>query len=218
MSKKTANVIEGPRDFASAFDVPRETVDKLEAYAALLKSWQKAVNLVAPRTIDQIWHRHFTDSAQILAHAPDAKRWVDLGSGAGFPGLVIAILLANHENRNVHLVESNGRKCAFLSEVARRTGAPVTVHKGRIEDIAQGGRIGFVDVVTSRALAPLDSLLGLAYGFFGTDTRGLFLKGRETVQEIAEAQRRWQFEYECTPSRTSGEGSLIEVRKLTLLT
>jgi len=206
--------ISGPRDFASAFDVPRETVEKLEAYAELLASWQKAVNLVAPSTIEQIWHRHFADSAQILSHAQDAKSWVDLGSGAGFPGLVIAILLANHKDHVVHLIESNGRKCAFLSEVVRRTGAPAVVHAGRIEEIAQKNRVAPVDIVTSRALAPLTSLLGLACGFFGEKTVGLFLKGREAEQEIDEAAKHWVFEYGCKPSRTSGDGKIVEIRKL----
>lgn len=206
--------IRGPDDFARAFAVPRETVDKLALYAELLTTWQRAVNLVAPSTLDQIWHRHFADSAQLLPRAPDAEVWVDLGSGAGFPGVVIAILATNQDNRIVHLIESNGRKCAFLSEVIRRTQAPAVVHEGRIEDIARGGRIGLADVVTARALAPLKSLLGLSCAFFGENTLGLFLKGRDAEQEIREAGRRWRFEYECVPSRTSGEGRIVEIRKL----
>ncbi len=141
--------IRGPEDFAAAFSVPRETVEKLELYAALLAQWQRAVNLVSPSTLNDIWHRHFADSAQILAFAPDARNWIDLGSGGGFPGLVIAILVANHENHDVHLIESNSRKCAFLSDVARRTGTAVKVHEGRIEDIATRGQLGTADVVTS---------------------------------------------------------------------
>jgi 16S rRNA (guanine527-N7)-methyltransferase len=218
--------ITGPEAFSTIFGVSREVVDKLQLYAALLQTWQRAVNLVAPSTLDDIWHRHFADSAQILGFAPTAKSWIDLGSGGGFPGLVIAILLANQENRVVHLIESNGRKCAFLSEVARRTGAPAIVHEGRIEDFARGGQAGKgsagseasplkdVDAVTSRALAPLSHLLGLAHGFFAGNTVGLFLKGRDLPQEIDEARRNWRFEYACHPSRTSGEGGIIEVRKL----
>lgn len=206
--------IAGPADFAAAFAVPRETVEKLELYADLLGQWQRIVNLVAPSTLDDVWHRHFTDCAQLINHAPDAENWVDLGSGAGFPGLVIAIILANHENHVVHLIESNGRKCAFLSEVARKTGAPVKVHEGRIEDIARGGQIGAADVVTSRALAPLKLLLQLAGGYWAERTLGLFLKGREARQEIDEALLRWRFEYGCAPSRTSGEGLIVEVRNL----
>jgi 16S rRNA (guanine527-N7)-methyltransferase len=204
--------IRNAAEFARALQVPRETVDKLEVYASLLQAWQKAVNLVAPSTLDDIWHRHFADSAQILAHVPDARHWVDLGSGGGFPGLVIAILLANHENQCVHLVESNGRKCAFLSEAIRKTGAPAKVHQGRIEDIAASGAAGKADVVTSRALAPLTALLGIASGFFGENSTGVFLKGREARQEIAEAQRSWRFDYECVPSRTGGDGSIVIIR------
>ena len=206
--------IAGPKEFAAAFGVPRETVDKLELYADLLRKWQRTVNLVAPSTLGDLWHRHFADSAQLLAHAPDAKIWVDLGSGGGFPGLVIAIMLANHENQCVHLIESNSRKCAFLAEVARGTGAPVKVHEGRIEDFARGGHLGTVDVVTSRALAPLTSLLGLARGFFTERTIALFLKGREADQEIEEARRHWRFEVRSAPSRTGGDGSIVEVRTL----
>jgi 16S rRNA (guanine527-N7)-methyltransferase len=206
--------IRGPEDFAAAFGVSRETVEKLDAYAGLLTRWQRVVNLVAPSTLSQIWHRHFADSAQILAFAPEAKCWIDLGTGAGFPGLVIAILLANHEDRIVHLVESNSRKCAFLSEVIRRTKVSAVVHAARIEDIARGGRVGVVDVVTSRALAPLSALLGLSCGFFGENTLGLFLKGREANQEIEEAGRHWRFELRCLASRTNGDGRIVEIRKL----
>lgn len=206
--------IAGPTEFAAAFGVPRETVDKLELYGDLLRKWQRAVNLVAPSTLGDLWHRHFADSAQLLACAPDAKIWVDLGSGGGFPGLVIAIMLANHENQCVHLIESNSRKCAFLAEVARGTGAPAKIHEGRIEDFARGGRFGTVDVVTSRALAPLTGLLGLARGFFTERTSGLFLKGREAGQEIEEARRHWRFDVRSAPSRTGGDGSIVEVRTL----
>ncbi len=190
-------------------------MEKLTLYADLLTQWQKAVNLVAPTTLDEIWHRHFADSAQILPLAQDAKRWIDLGTGAGFPGLVIAILLANHKNCTVHLIESNGRKCAFLSEVARKTNAPVRIHEGRIESIAQGGRLGPADVVTSRALAPLGSLLKLAEGFFAEQTVGLFLKGREAQQEIRDAEKHWRFDHTAKPSQTSADGWVVEVRKLT---
>lgn len=207
--------IHGPLEFAAAFGATREVVEKLQLYESLLLTWQKAVNLVAPSTLDAIWHRHFADSAQLLSRGVKAKSWVDLGSGGGFPGLVIAILLTNHENHSVHLVESNSRKCAFLHEVARRTGAAVTIHEGRIEDLARGGQIGKADAVTSRALASLGQLLGLARPFFATDTIGLFLKGREAEQEIAEARKLWSFESVCVPSRTSSEGRVVEVTQLT---
>lgn len=207
--------IKGPFDFQDAFSVPRETVEKLELYAALLSRWQKAVNLVSPTTLNDIWHRHFADSAQLTGMVSAPKSWVDLGSGAGFPGLVIAILLANHENCVVHMIESNGRKCAFLAEVARETEAPVRVHEGRIETIVKNRVIGAADVVTSRALAPLGRLLGLAKGFYDSETCGLFLKGREAAHEIGEAGRMWRFDHRIMPSRTNTDGCIVEVTNLT---
>jgi 16S rRNA (guanine527-N7)-methyltransferase len=210
----TLHHIKGPEDFAAAFDVPRETVEKLTLYAALLDRWQKAVNLVSQATLNDVWHRHFADSAQLLKHAPDAKSWVDLGSGGGFPGLVIAILCTNHENCIVHLVESNGRKCAFLSDVARQTGVRVRVHQQRIEVLAKGDTIGSMDVVSGRALAPLGRLLGLASGFFDTGTTGMFLKGREAGQEIDDASAQWHFDHRILPSRTNQDGCIVEVKNL----
>lgn len=211
---KTLFDIHGPADFAAAFAVPRETVDKLAVYADLLKQWQKAVNLVSPATLDHMWQRHFADSAQLLAMAPHAKNWIDLGSGGGFPGLVIAIMLTNHQNHVVHLIESNSRKCAFLSEVVRRTNARAVIHEGRIEDIARGGQAGKADIVTSRALAPLKLLLGLAESFFAETTRGLFLKGRDAEHEIDEALLHRKFDYRCWPSCTSGESHIVEITGL----
>lgn len=202
--------------FVCAFSVSHETIERLELYAALLRQWQKAVNLVAPATLDEIWPRHFADCAQLPPFAPNARKWLDLGTGAGFPGLVIAIILANHEHCSVHLVESNSRKCAFLHEVARRTGVRVTLHEGRIEDVARGGRVKDVDVVTARALAPLDRLLGLSETFFSESTIGLFLKGREAAREIEEAQGHQNFSFSSVPSRVTGEGSIVEVRRVGL--
>jgi len=203
-------------DFQRAYAVSHETIERLEIYAGLLRQWQKAVNLVAPATLEEVWPRHFADSAQLTRLAPNARNWLDLGSGAGFPGLVIAILLANHENHSVHLVESNSRKCAFLHEVARRTGVCATIHEARIEDVARGGRVTQVDVITARALAPLDRLLGLAEGFFREGAIGLFLKGREAQREIEEARGHAHFSFRSIPSRVHGEGHVIEVRHLGL--
>ena len=205
--------IRSAADFSRAFSVSHETVERLELYAALLRQWQKAVNLVAPSTLDEVWHRHFADSAQLIGLAPTARNWLDLGSGAGFPGLVIAIMLANQQNRSVHLVESNSRKCAFLQEVARRTGVSARIHEGRIEDMARRGRALDVDVVTARALAPLDRLIALAEGFFSDQTVGLFLKGREASREMEEAAGVEGFSFRSLPSRVHGEGRIIEVRR-----
>ena len=206
--------IKGPADFRRVFSVSHETVERLTAYEALLRQWQRVVNLVAPSTLDEIWPRHFADCAQLTTLAPNALKWLDLGSGAGFPGLVIAIMMANHQNRSVHLVESNNRKCAFLSEVARRTAIAVTIHEERIEDVARGEQVTGVDVVTARALAPLDRLLGLTEGFFSDDTIGLFLKGREAEREMEEARGRAGFSFRAIPGRVHAEGRIIEVRRV----
>src|SRR4029450_2091634 len=170
------------------FKVPRETIHRLERFAELLAYWQKHTNLVAPSTLPTLWSRHFADSAQLTTLAPNARLWLDLGSGAGFPGLVIAILKTGTPDFRMHLVESNRKKCAFLAEVARATKAPVDIHAMRIEDLAQSANRLAPDVVSARALAPLPRLLDLASPFFGTKTRGLFLKGRDAETEIAEAR------------------------------
>ncbi|MFZ0571239.1 MAG: 16S rRNA (guanine(527)-N(7))-methyltransferase RsmG [Rhodomicrobium sp.] len=204
-------------EFARAFSVSHETVEKLELYGRLLIQWQKAVNLVAPATIPQLWQRHFADSAQLLRLAPRAKIWVDLGSGGGFPALVIAIMLANQEECCVHLIESNARKCAFLSEAARQTGAPARVHNARIADVAASGAVPAAGVVTARALAPLDALLELALPFFGNASAALFLKGREAGVEIAEARKRWVFNLKIHPSISDAQGQILEIGKPVLI-
>ncbi len=204
-------------EFARAFSVSHETVEKLELYGRLLIQWQKAVNLVAPATIPQLWQRHFANSAQLLRLAPRAKIWVDLGSGGGFPALVIAIMLANQEECCVHLIESNARKCAFLSEAARQTGAPARVHNARIADVAASGAVPAAGVVTARALAPLDALLELALPFFGNASAALFLKGREAGVEIAEARKRWVFNLKIHPSISDAQGQILEIGKPVLI-
>jgi 16S rRNA (guanine527-N7)-methyltransferase len=205
--------IGGAEDFARAFGVSHETVDKLRLYESLLIKWQKAVNLVAPGTFPQLWQRHFTDSAQVFALAPGAKTWVDMGSGGGFPALVIAIMLANQRECQVHLIESNARKCAFLSEVARQTGVRARVHNARIADVAASGVIPVADAVTARALAPLDTLLDLALPFLGTASVALFLKGREAGAEVADARKRWVFDLKIHPSISDAEGQILEIGK-----
>ncbi|MDZ4791988.1 MAG: 16S rRNA (guanine(527)-N(7))-methyltransferase RsmG [Hyphomicrobiales bacterium] len=202
----------GPDDFARDFGVSRETLERLKLYEALLRKWQQAVNLVAPSTLDDVWRRHFADSAQVAELAPDAKKWVDLGSGAGFPGLVIAIMTANQDYREVHLVESNSKKCAFLFDVARQTGARAVVHDCRIE--VATAKIGIMDVVSARAVAPLSSLLALSQSFFVRETAGLFLKGRDALVEVAEAEKQWRFQWKTSASRTDSQGQIIKIWNL----
>lgn len=206
--------IRGPEDFAEVFKVPRETIHRLDRYADLLAHWQKSTNLVAPSTLPRLWPRHFADSAQIRGLAPEARLWLDLGSGAGFPGLVVAILQTGQPDFRMHLVESNQRKCAFLAEVVRETKAPVDIHAMRIEELGESVHGLSPDVVSARALAPLPRLFELAQPFFGPRTRGLFLKGREAEAEIEAAKMTWDFAATLHPSLTSAESHIVEVRAL----
>lgn len=211
--------ITGPDDFRSALSVSRETTEKFETYAALLKQWQKAVQLVAPSTLDAVWSRHFADSAQLLALAPPGVRtWVDLGSGAGFPGLVIALLAGDastpHPGLRVTLVESDSRKAAFLRAVARQTGCAVDILGTRTESTSTRDKVGTVEVISARALAPLPDLFRLAAPFWRPGTVGLFLKGREVEKEVAAARLSWRFELELIPSSTDPAGRIARVRDL----
>jgi 16S rRNA (guanine527-N7)-methyltransferase len=202
--------IRGPKDFEKAFSVSRETLERLKTYEALLQRWQKTINLVAPSTLTQIWARHFADSAQILALAPPAaKSWVDLGSGAGFPGLVVATLLAEKAQTKVTLVESDSRKAAFLRETARELAVPVDILPVRIEAAATRVSLQRACVVSARALAPLPRLLALAHPFCGPSTTCLFLKGREAQRELQTAETEWIFQSELVPSSTDPEGRVV---------
>ena len=206
--------IRGPQDFAEALKVPRETIHRLSRYAELLAHWQKRTNLVAPSTLPTLWSRHFADSAQLRDLAPEARLWLDLGSGAGFPGLVVAILQAGRPDFRMHLVESNQKKCAFLAEVARATEAPVDIHAMRIEQLAESAQSLKPDMVSARALAALPRLFELAAPFFGERTKGLFLKGREAEAEIEAARSKWEFPSRLHPSLTSASSHVVEVTEL----
>jgi 16S rRNA (guanine527-N7)-methyltransferase len=213
-SAQGPNLIHDPEDFAEVFNVARETIHRLERYAALLAHWQKSTNLVASATLPRLWSRHFADSAQIRGLAPEARLWLDLGSGAGFPGLVVAILQTGQPGFRMHLVESNHKKCAFLAEVVRETKAPVDIHAVRIEQLGESAHRLEPDVISARALAPLPRLFELAQPFFGPETRGLFLKGREAEAEIEEAMAAWDFAATPHQSLTSADSHVVEVRAL----
>jgi 16S rRNA (guanine527-N7)-methyltransferase len=193
--------------------VSRETEQRLSALVDELRRWQAVKNLIGPGTLDRIWTRHVADSAQLIDGAPDAARWLDLGSGAGFPGLVVAILLRDRPGAEVHLVESNGRKCAFLRHAARVTGAAAVVHEARLETIVEpfAGRI---DVVTARALAPLANLIAWTRPLLASGSIGLFPKGREAQAELTEAAKSWRFTAQITPSRTSSDGRILRIEGL----
>jgi 16S rRNA (guanine527-N7)-methyltransferase len=213
-SQQRPTGIDSPTAFAEAFKVPRETIHRLTRYAELLAHWQKSTNLVAPSTLPALWSRHFADSAQLASLAPDARLWLDLGSGAGFPGLVVALLNAGKPDFRMHLVESNRKKCAFLAEVARETSAPVEVHATRIEALGESAGRPRPDIVSARALAPLPQLLELAAPFFGAQTCGLFLKGRDAEAEIEAARKAWTFDARLHPSLTATDAHVVEIANL----
>ena len=207
--------ISGPKEFAEVFDVSRETLDRLKTYEALLKTWQKAVNLISPATLGEIWHRHFANSAQLFRLAPEgAKAWLDVGSGGGLPGLVLAILLAEREGAKITLVESDTRKAAFLGEVARKTGVPVEIYTERIEKLATQAKSLQRDVITARALAPLPRLLELIAPFFSPHTIAVLPKGKEVEAEVSEARKTWDFDCSLVPSLTDAEARVAVIRNL----
>lgn len=175
-----------------------------------LARWQKAKNLVSSTTLADVWTRHVADSLQLFAIAPDAKRWLDLGSGGGFPGLVLGICLAE-TGGHIDLVESNARKCAFLRHAARVTGAPVTVHAARIEDVIEKFT-GKIDVVTARALAPLPNLLGWCKELLRTGSVGLFPKGQYLDAELTEASKYWKIQASTVTSVTDPAARILVIR------
>jgi 16S rRNA (guanine527-N7)-methyltransferase len=193
--------------------VSRETRDRLEIYVALVAKWQKSQNLVAPNTLPQIWRRHVADAAQVHALRPDLSRWVDLGSGAGFPGLVTAILLADRPGAVVHLVESNRGKAAFLRTVARETGSPAIVHDERIESFVRDFAES-VDGVSARALASLAQLCVWTAPLVGRGAAAVFHKGQDFASELAEATLSWDLDLVEHVSKVEATGRLVEVRKI----
>ena len=198
----------------SAFGVSRETSDRLAAYVAQLREWQKRINLIGPATEDDIWGRHIADSLQLVRLAPaGATTWLDLGSGAGLPGLVLAIALADRPGLAVHLVESNARKAAFLRVAALETGAPVTVHTDRIEILGAREDRPRPDVITARALAPLDRLLAYAEPFMWKTTVCLFPKGRDVAQELTQAATCWRIVWDSTPSVVDPAAAILRIEE-----
>lgn len=190
--------------------VSRETEERLALLVAELARWQKAKNLVSSATLADVWTRHVADSLQLFGLAPDAKRWLDLGSGGGFPGLVLGICLAE-TGGHIDLVESNARKCAFLRHAARLTGAPVTVHVARIEDVVEEFT-GKIDIVTARALAPLPNLLEWCKQLLRTGTLGLFPKGQYLDAELTEASKYWNIQASTVVSVTDPAARILMIR------
>ena len=196
-----------PEEFRTATGVSRETLARLELYATLLEKWNRRINLVGGSTMDGLWRRHMLDSAQLFPLIPDtARNLVDLGSGAGFPGMVLAIMGAP----DVHLIESGKRKCAFLNEVAREVGAKTTIHCDRIERITPWT----ADIITARALAPLPELLDIGVNFANKHSILLFLKGRGAIGELTRAQNQWRMQCEQIPSLTDSEGLILRLEAI----
>ena len=190
--------------------VSRETESRLDLYLDLLGQWQTKTNLVAPSTLPHLWTRHVADSLQLLTLAPNARTWVDLGSGGGFPGIVLACALAEKPGAVVHLVERNSKKAAFLREALRITGAPGIVHATGIEDIVDSIQ-GPIDCVTARALAPLHELIGFAEPLVGKGAKALFLKGQDVEAELTEATKCWNIKPILHASLTGGQGWIVEL-------
>lgn len=213
MTAEDARGLEAVRALAP---VSRETGERLARYVALLRHWQRTQNLVAAGTLDEVWARHIADSAQLLVLAPGARRILDLGSGAGFPGLVLAILISDRPQGEVHLVESNGKKAAFLRAAARETGAPAKVHAVRIDVFARnrGADAEPFDLVTARALAPLPRLLELMAPFLGSSTTALVHKGQDFAAEVEEASKYWAFDMVKHSSRTESRAVVLAIRNL----
>lgn len=199
-----------PENFQALFKVSRETMEAMEIYRNLLLKWQKAINLVSPTTLPDLWLRHFADSAQLSRLIPQGAKIADLGSGAGFPGMVLSIL---RPDLGVALVESDERKAQFLKAVSRETGAKAVVYPDRVERVL--GQIN-PDIVTARALASLGELLEFCLPLTAgkPDLRMLFLKGRRGQEECQEAAKTYRFSFEAIPSVTDQEALVFVIDAL----
>ncbi|WGI22057.1 16S rRNA (guanine(527)-N(7))-methyltransferase RsmG [Amylibacter sp. IMCC11727] len=196
------------RSAAAYFNVSRETSEKLEIYENLLVKWNKSINLVSKSTLNSAATRHFADSMQLWALRKDFDVWVDIGSGAGFPGMVLAIMAEGQGA--FHLVESDARKCAFLRNVSRETNTPVTVHTTRIEEF-EGAK---ADIVSARALASVDALFSYTEKFLQPDAISLYLKGQTCETELEEASRSWTYEAEQFASKTDENGTVLRIKDI----
>jgi 16S rRNA (guanine527-N7)-methyltransferase len=196
-------------------NVSRETMNRLDRFVEVLLRWQQHTNLISASSVQHLWTRHVADSLQLLALAPEAKIWADLGSGGGFPGLALACALADKPGAKVHLVESKAKKCAFLREAAEAAGVPVDIHGERIEDFVRHPPKS-LDMVTARALKPLAELLYLAYPLLMTGAKALFLKGQDIEAELTEASKCWNIQTRLVPSLTDARGRIVVIESLKL--
>lgn len=197
--------------------VSRETLARLDVYVAQLTKWQRSINLIAPSTLSAIWSRHVLDSAQLAHRFPEPAIWLDLGSGAGFPGLIVAILKIGQPDVRVHLIESDTRKAAFLQDTARATGAPVTVHSKRIDSVLSRPPEG-IEMITARALAPLDQLIDWCAPLLEKGVEACFMKGRETDVELTRTAKSWRLDVDLIPSITDPDARIVHVRRVERVT
>ena len=196
-------------DFAAATGADPARMRDLEAFRLTLADWNERMNLVGPSAMAEFWGRHAYDSAQLLTLAPEARTWADLGAGAGFPGVVLAILLKDRPGARVHLVESMAKRCRFLQAVVDELALPAEVHNARAESLSLT-----VDIVTARACAPLPRLIEFAWPYLKKGATALFLKGQDVEAELAEATTSWDFEAELLQSLSSPAGRIVKVSKV----
>jgi 16S rRNA (guanine527-N7)-methyltransferase len=195
--------------FQAASGATEAQMADLTAFRDLLADWNERMNLVGPATIETYWNRHAWDSAQLLTFVPDAKRWADLGAGAGLPGVVLAILLKETPGAKVHLVESMMKRCRFLREVSEALALPVEVHNARAESLNLK-----VEVVTARACAPMSKLLGFSWPYLRNGATAWFLKGQDVVSELDEATKYWDFDADVRTSLSDPRGQIVQVKRL----
>ncbi len=199
----------GPTDFAADTGASADAMADLERFRAMLETANQDMNLVGPSSLPQFWPRHAFDSAQLLKFAPDARVWADLGAGAGFPGVVLAILLKGRPGVRIHLIDSLTKRCRFLQAVVDDLALPAEVHDARAEDLKLA-----VEVVTARACAPMTRLLGFARPYLREGVEGLFLKGEKAEAELQEARKSWRFEADLLPSLSDPRGRVVRIRRL----
>ena len=195
--------------FARAAKATPEQMADLDRFLEMLTAGNAVMNLIGPATLLDFWNRHAWDSAQLLRLAPQALTWADLGAGAGFPGLVLAILRKDRPGFHIHLIESMTKRCRFLSEVVSALDLPATVVNERAENLSLS-----VDIVTARACAPLYRLFGYARPFLTAGAQGLFLKGQDVVADMTEAARHWEYEADVVPSLSDPGGRIVRVKRL----
>ncbi len=192
--------------------VSRETADRLIAFEELFRKWSKAINLASPSTLNELWTRHILDSAQLFPLASDAKKWLDIGSGGGFPGIVTACFLADQPGSAIDLIESAGKKAAFLRTAAGHLNVPARIHSARIEAMWQ--KIETPQVVTARALASLNDLFGLAEPWLTNGAKAFFQKGRDYQREIDESRVGWSFDLVQHQSAIDQASVILEISNL----